>query len=772
MVFSKAFRQSCFPDFSAEGAYVNYKAIKHSLKSLCNELDATTPDDFFSVVEEELKRVKAWCEAHIETLLRGTVKLHDVAKSNDSHVTAGSLLDAADALTFEVLRLQEARNLNMDVLQRIMNRHRRTSVLPMQERWEELIQKHNFADLPLDRLWYHLAGTYSYARGDHIASKQQMGKGDVGSQAFDRRSVKYWVHPQDLPFVIARIIKHLPISAFKDTYPECESRGIPYEIASQISSVYFDNAQFLCYHRRQERLEGSTLFRIRWYSEFDAADANVVKPESDVFIEMKVHHETWSGDRSAKRRFSLKAKDVDGYLTERLPLTPYVAKMREKKRSEKEIGQFKSLAVEILSKVHAFKLRPVLRTQYKRVAFQLGNDASIRVSIDTQLRMSTEDFGVSKHWRTVDLRHMGHTQIPFAVVEIKLQCASNERVPNWVEELMQCRFMESVPKFSKYGHGIAELYGHTNRVHMLPYWVGQIHTDIRASTKPDSALDLTAGLAENWSQKASDTIVFHKPTTPGIATRRDYSFLPDKLTPRMIGDVARFTGKSVDPSWLDEMTSMSLEVRHVSYDEMNVWGQRNGESMASGLLAASVSCIPYLLSGGSDGGRNPTAFALANHRHHHDHQRVVHSYNGAIPWQTGKRIRVPQKFDPKTFVTSERYFLQWVQIGVHVAIIGLLLIHVGHGWSLFGRGLDHESTFGRWNVILGASFVVVSLAAMLYALIALHARELRLFARMKLRYDDAKGPVTMTVLIGVALLVVSANLVMDRFAVVLGLEEW
>jgi SPX domain protein involved in polyphosphate accumulation len=65
-------------------------------------------------------------------------------------------------------------------------------------------------------------------------------------------------------------------------------------------------------------------------------------------------------------------------------------KLREKGKKEEEISEWYSLASEIVQQISSKQLIPTMRTQYMRVAFQIPFDATVRVSLDTNLTMINE----------------------------------------------------------------------------------------------------------------------------------------------------------------------------------------------------------------------------------------------------------------------------------------------------------------------------------------------------------------------------------------------
>ena len=135
-----------------------------------------------------------------------------------------------------------------------------------------------------------------------------------------------------------------------------------------------------------------------------------------------------------------------------------------------------------------------------------------------------------------------------------------------------------------------------------------------------------------------------------------------------------------------------------------------------------------------------------------------------IPWQTAKRIRVPQRFDPKTLLTCERYFLKWVENSVKIAAAGLGTLHFAAGGTF---PLDEKGSAimlrGQLFTMVGFILMVASLGILVYALIMFRARVKRVYARQKLRFDDPVGPNLMTVLIALSIGFVGGTHLLIRY---------
>lgn len=253
---------------------------------------------------------------------------------------------------------------------------------------------------------------------------------------------------------------------------------------SAISSVYFDNTDtWELYTGRLKKTEGAEAIRLRWYGGMET---------DTIFVERKTHREDWTGEESVKARFALKEKNVNAFLTGKMTAKSIFEKMRmEGKKSEKEIAGLEQLAQETQYRVITRKLVPVTRSFYNRTAFQLPGDARVRISLDTELTMIREDNlddrdRAGKNWRRMDigidypfpqLPPEDVERFPYAVLEVKLQTQAGQEPPEWIRELTASHLVEAVPKFSKFIHGTAALQ--PNRIHLLPFWMPQMETDIR-----------------------------------------------------------------------------------------------------------------------------------------------------------------------------------------------------------------------------------------------------------------------------------------------------
>ena len=103
----------------------------------------------------------------------------------------------------------------------------------------------------------------------------------------------------------------------------------------------------------------------------------------------------------------------------------------------------------------------------------------------------------------------------------------------------------------------------------------------------------------------------------------------------------------------------------------------------------------------------------------------------------GKRIALPTRVEPKVFFANERTFLSWLNFTV---ILGGLAIGL----------LNFGDNIGR---ICAGLFTLVSMGAMVYALITFHWRAKSIRMRGQGGFDDRYGPTVLAVALGVAVVV-------------------
>lgn len=344
-------------------------------------------------------------------------------------------------LAEDILKLDQFGYQNAQTLQAILTKHDAVAEFPLMHSYQWKMQRNDFCSSEaLEPLLMRLSSQY-------VMLKKQEGReekrepGGVSTTTFERKSIKFWIRPNDVVRVICDIVKKMPI----------HSHGKVNRFSQYTTSVYYDDLGLNMYAQRLAKEEDATLIRFRWY--------NDMTKDTNVFVERKVHHEKWVLESSNKMRFVLPQGNILGYVNGTYEGTPEIVKKHP-------------MFTEVQQRILKQHLVPCLQTRYNRAAFQMDDDDSVRLSLDTNLMMLQESgVDITKAWRRQENTYLEHDvhQFPFAVLEVKLHNHLLDNPPLWVSQLMDGGMLIRVDKFSKYGHGVAVLYG--DQVKTLPYWL-------------------------------------------------------------------------------------------------------------------------------------------------------------------------------------------------------------------------------------------------------------------------------------------------------------
>ena len=344
--------------------------------------------------------------------------------------------------------------------------------------------KEEFCNVNFQSLFILLSLTWSkYRSAVSGASAASAGATWKAPESFVRSTAKYWVRPEHVARLKADVLKQLPYLIFGASVKDQEQFLDPtslFEASSSssgamsetqlVTSIYFDNEQRDIYKQRILRKEGARLVRLRWYG------PNEGSPDQDIFVERKIHHESWFDESSSKDRFSVKQKDVFSFMKGDYDIGGHFDKMlteaEKVKKSIKPIIAMKELAFEVDTMIRDLSLQPFIRTCYHRCAFQLATSNDVRISLDSQMTLINE-FRPNHHpsppWCRVAsdvLAESDLVRFPYAILEVKLADARN--TPAWVNAMLLSCGAIRVHKFSKFLHAMAFL--HPQRTNVLPHW--------------------------------------------------------------------------------------------------------------------------------------------------------------------------------------------------------------------------------------------------------------------------------------------------------------
>ncbi|MCJ1264809.1 Phosphate metabolism transcription protein [Lobaria immixta] len=455
-------------------------------------------------------------------------------------------------------------------------------------------------------------------------------------QAF-RNVFVFWVHPENILEVKTYILRRLPVLVYNPQTSKIIESG---QSDPSITSLYFDNSQFALYDNKVSRGPGASSLRLRWFGHLGE------KPE--IFFEKKTVD--GNGD-SEETRFPIKEKYVKSFITGEYKLEKTVKKLRERQGSDDDdVTQLKNSIEDIQSFIKDNDLQPMLRANYTRTAFQIPGDDRVRISLDTDMAFIREDSLDSDrpcrnpeewHRKEIDeaemefpfsaIRQGEISRFPFALLEIRVRDGATKRTNEWVEDLMSSHLVKEAPKFSKFVHGIAQLF--EDYVNSFPFWLGDIETDIRRD--PEAAFQQEQ---EKKAKKAEDE------QTVG-------SFLGGKSTSPFTAAVGSPVGKS----------GAASAKRHSSVETNPEDLDSDRESAQSGehTLARAGGMRSFLPSFSS------SKYARAHRR-------------GSVRLPPGVREpgplikdAGPVRVEPKVWLANQRTFVKWQHIAVLLGSLSL-----------------------------------------------------------------------------------------------------
>ena len=605
-------------------------------------------------------------------------------------------------------------------------------------------------------------------------------------EAFERKTVKYWVEPRHVLALKLELAKHLPVLVFPAE--EKSNDVFSKRDGGAVTSVYLDSKRGDVYDARLTREQGATLVRARWYGDDD--DVSVtddVWNTSPVFVERKTHHESWSRDGSTKERFALRRRDARAFLSGPRPDANVGAALAflfdkgdeaarcARRRLAEEIARFE---------LDEKNIEPSVRTEYRRVAFQRSDDNAVRVSLDVDLTFA-DARGIAD-WdernavdSRIDRANEKHA-FPFAVLEIKTR---DETPPEWVERALRSAPCLEVRKFSKFLHAtmLTRRGESQTGAARAPHWW---------SDESDAGVDplavrrqILTNPSVACAPEREDVVVTVGPSSSGPGPGPG----PGPADVRKKKGAEPSASRKTD---LDKITDLESGSMDPARDDASEGKSGSGSSVSGVTRDERVSLSRFLLSGGvcaredtrSDSAPKAPPRSLFLSRAF----RFSRGGNDAGEnSKTSVALRyVPVKVEPKTFFANERTLLQWLSMSVLLLFAALALLSNAGGVVGAPAGPDASRTLPtsfapndanrrasgasgashkkNASFLGGAALAPVSIAFMAYALWTYLWRARRIARREpSARYDDIAGPTALVVVLVVVSSVAAAVAVAD-----------
>ncbi|KAF2238401.1 SPX-domain-containing protein [Viridothelium virens] len=520
MRFGAQLRKSIYSPWKDK--YIDYDKLKHLLKE--DKSDAESPisredsdwteEDEGAFVEElvnvQLEKVHDFqaetvqklrdriskCEARLEPLAveeedpqsheagEGQSKNNGRAEHGEERErTLQDALTELDSVSQETKDLEKYSRINYTGFLKAAKKHDRKRGHDYRVR--PLLQV-RLAALPFNQedyspILYQLSALYSFVRQNLEGGEARVPSlPETQPSGETYRAYKFWVHPENLLEVKTMILRRLPVLVFN---PQTSKVADGTQRDPTITSIYFDNPRFSLYANKVAQEPDPASLRLRWYGQLSQ------KPE--ILVEKKVLKES---EMSEEQRFSIKDKYVQSFIKGDYKMEKTVNKLKDRLgKDATQVKEFEKSVDDIQTFLRDDDLQPVLRANYTRTAFQIPGDDRVRISLDTDLALIREDaIDVDRpcrdpddwHRRDIDDNEMQYpfssirkgeiNRFPFAILEIKLK---SHKQYEWANELMNSHLVYPAPRFSKFVHGVAQLF--EDNVNIFPFWLSALETDIR-----------------------------------------------------------------------------------------------------------------------------------------------------------------------------------------------------------------------------------------------------------------------------------------------------
>jgi SPX domain protein involved in polyphosphate accumulation len=618
----------------------------------------------------------------------------------------GEVLQRLDGITKETNELEKYSRINYTGFLKATKKHDRKR--GQSYRVRPLLQV-RLAALPFynedySPMLYRLSAMYSFVR-QGLVGKAHHGISFDGDQPGGDSYVSYkcmlhylltlilltiytvWVHPENLLEVKTIILRHLPVLVYNPQTSKIAEGSQP---DPSVTSIYFDNPKLNLYTKKTTHEPDAASLRLRWYGSLG--------DNPDILLEKKVIKE---GDISEESRFPIKDKYIKPFLDGSYTMEKQITRLEEK-GDENRAKDLRAKAEDIQSFIKNQQLQPTLRANYTRTAFEIPGDDRIRISIDTNLAFIREDAidyerpcrdPEDWHRRDIDDKGMEYpfsgirkgeiNRFPFAVLELKIK---GGRRYEWVSELMASHLVKEAPRFSKFVHGVAELF--EDYVNAFPFWLSMVETDIRRD--PHKAFEEEL---ERKKKAEEDEVVigslFGKSPLGGRGSpfRRGSSFVPGKQTDSPLGSPAN-KGASYQPSpkFTADMTRVGKSTN----------GGRTGkestieeEASDDDGLQTSTTREPQDLSALDSIRQLFPSWSTSRYAQAH---RAAGRSDAALP--PGVEVPAywikdqgPVRVEAKVWLANQRTFVKWQHVTVLLASLGLGLYNAAGVDNSIARGL-------------------------------------------------------------------------------------
>ncbi|KAL8861034.1 MAG: hypothetical protein Q9178_002547 [Gyalolechia marmorata] len=689
MHFGETLRSSIYEPWRSQ--YIDYSKLKQLLRddgstkgsdsAHADDQDWTEEDEGAFVdelVNVQLEKVNAFHDETYKSLRDRTSRCESEAQKiaasernevdNDTQpgaaddgeqITLPKLLEKLDGITKEINELEKYSRINYTGFLKAAKKHDRRRGL--QYRVRPLLQV-RLAALPFNSedyspLLYQLSGLYSFVRHRmHGEQEKPPLEPESKEKTTKYKSLKFWVHPENLLEVKTYILRRLPVLVYNPQTSKVAEGG---QQDPRITSLYFDSPDFSLYSAKVGKTSGASSLRLRWYGHLND------KPE--IYIEKKTTEE--NGD-SGVVRFPIKMKYIRPFISGEYKMEKSLNKLQERQGKESDaFVRLQNSVDDIQTFIKNHSLQPMLRANYARTAFQIPGDDRVRISLDTDVAFLREDSldqdrpcRDPSEWHRTDIDAGGMdypfdgirrgeiAKFPYALLEIKIRDGAKKKTNEWVGDLTSSHLVKDAARFSKFVHGVAQLF--EDYVNSFPFWLSDLETDIRKD--PETAFQ------EEQEKRAK-----HAEEEQAVGSYMGSS-AGRAFTAAIGSPVARHIDPKAGTTASDKSDQQTSKEPDTDEDEESTTPKTAWNSQGLRSFLPSFSGSKYGRSRQKEATRLPPGVREP----------------GRLIKDTG-----PVQVEPKVWLANQRTFVKWQHISVLLATLSLSLYNAAGESNGVARGL-------------------------------------------------------------------------------------
>ncbi|KAI7897871.1 VTC domain-containing protein [Cokeromyces recurvatus] len=722
MKFGSHLKDAMYPEWTAY--YIDYDSLKKKLRKAEKDRPFTEKDEteFVELLDNNLEKVYAFHQDKMEEIKKRINLYDDNINKNDllTEEEMSSIQENINWVADDINRLARYSRINYTGFLKIIKKHDRHTDYILRPMfmvrlnqcpfWNEKSNDNDGLLLKLSTLFSKVreGGLSMSFKPTYHQEQQQLE--EEGRNLIVKR---FFVQPENILELKTYVLRHLPVLVYRDHNNISNDQD---NIDPPVSSLYLDNTDLDSYNSRLEGAEGSQIIRLRWYGS--------VKRNRSISFELRTLAEESRGE--LKNRFTIKDKHVSNFLQgDQAFIEKSIQKMKNSGRSDEEINNYRHLIKHVQNLIHEKQMQPVLRTYYRRTAFQIPGDRTVRMALDTDLCFIREDSKLfpdddrvrrpDNHWCRPDVdinfpfnniqNENDINRYPFATFEIKLELASNEKMPEWISDLEESGILEEASDFSKFVHGIAVMFD--TRVSLLPYWLAQMDNDIdQLPTLPSNTPSVVVSSTSSQKKHPKNKSV---PASVSSFIHSDISHQQMQRSSSTNSDNERTSLLRNNNKAVSYMGTYQNDYPPSHQPAMTVKQIRN-KSFASRLVENINSIF----------------FNHFNSQQQEQHQRQINAPPVILP--TG--VKIPQKVfrpirvEPKVFFANERTYFSWMSFGTLLSTFSLALFNAG-------------DAVGK---VSGVMYTLVSISTLIYGVGLYYRRRELIRNRAAGPYDETVGP--------------------------------